>query len=167
MESEEALVEILDDKIITRELANFFLGDYIGCGISRYVFNFAHNSKYVVKVDASDLNANVLENDIWDRVKNDPKLNSWFAPVVSLSRCGRIMLQQKCKTGVSDNLYPKFVPEFFQDKKYENWGMYRGKIVCFDYPSVKMFNPTRFKLVKSNFWHDSDFFDSNLIAKKK
>ena len=131
-----AFDSIINNKIVALELCDFLLGDFLGQGISRYVFESKLNKKQVIKIDCSPHNDNVLEWNVWNHVMYVPKLAKHFAPCHSISRCGRILVQSKCITGVPYDEYPKMVPEFMADLKYTNWGRIGKNIVCFDYASV-------------------------------
>ena len=136
MDKQEAIDHILTDRIVMLEFTRFFLGDYLGKGVSRYVFDFKFNKNFVVKIDISNWNANNAEYNIWEFVQHYPNLARWFAPVDKMSRCGRVLLQRKCKTDLKKELYPKKIPTFIGDVKYDNFGMLNGKIVCLDYSLV-------------------------------
>lgn len=145
-----AIDSIIDNKIVSLELCDFIFGELLGQGISRYVFEYKPDKKWVVKVDVSDRNANVIEHNIWSEAQYG-KLAKYFAPCGEISRCGRIMLQRKC-TDASYDLYPKSVPSFFTDLKYGNWGLLNGKVVCFDYASVLVTSMGENKMRKAQWW---------------
>lgn len=146
----EAINTILSNKIISTDFANYFLGNYIGCGISRYVFEHPDNKNWVYKIDASEYNANVLEFDVWSRVQHVKNVSKWFAPCGKMSRCGRIMLQRRCKP-LTD--YPKIIPHFLTDIKPDNFGLLDGRVVCFDYAgNLLMENGMSLKMKKANWY---------------
>lgn len=133
-EEKYAIEHILSDKIVAHEFVNFFLGNYIGSGISRYVFENPMDPKTVIKIDPSRYSANVIEFNVWQHVEHVEAINKWFAPVVSMSKCGRILIMKKCST-VLDSKLPDKVPAFFTDIKKENFGMYKNHVCCLDYAS--------------------------------
>lgn len=140
MNREEAIHEIITDNIVNREFMNFFLGDYLGCGTSRYVFENRRDKKTVIKIDYGNTSANTLEFQTWNRVEKVKSLAKWFAPIKDCSRCGSIIIQAKCDTQKLECYeYPKQIPEIFSDTKYNNFGMLNGKFVCFDYAGHLMF----------------------------
>lgn len=154
-ERHKAMELILHDRIIGTEFFNFVCGDLIGWGTSRYVFEYKNNKAWVVKIDCSNYSANNLEWQIWSEVSNVDKIKKWFAPCGRMTTCGRVMLQRRCKTNLAYDLFPKKIPDFFTDTKYQNWGMLNGKIVCFDYASTGLLKlRSDYKLVTSKFWHD-------------
>jgi len=132
----QALREISEDMIVTNEFQNFILGDLLGYGISRYVFDYKPDDKYVIKIDLSNYNANVIEFNVWKDVEYT-KHAKWFAPIKHMSPCGRILLQEKC---IIENIdkYPNELPEYMSDIKISNFGWLNGKFVCFDYAGTNL-----------------------------
>lgn len=129
---------IVKNKIVSLELCDFIFGKFLGYGASRFVFEYMPDPKLVIKIDCSDFNANVIEYAIWNKVSDCEKLSKWFAPCNSISRCGRILLQRKVKTGIPYEEYPKKIPSFLNDTKYRNFGKINDRIVCVDYSSVRI-----------------------------
>jgi len=148
---ESMVNSIVGNKIVSLEMCDFFLGKLLGYGVSRCVFEYSFDKRFVVKIDLSDYNANVIEANIWQHVARIPKLSKWFAPVGMLSRCGRIMFQRKCNTKTEVSKYPKNIPDFFRDVKYSNWGLLGDRVVCFDYSHVSITQLGDNKMVKANF----------------
>lgn len=144
---------ILHDEIIGTEFFNFVCGDLLGSGISRYVFEYKLDKKYIVKVEYSNYNANSAEHLIWGQIEYVQKVSKWFAPIKHLTCCGRVMLQRKCQTEIAYDEYPKQVPVFFTDLKYQNWGMMDGRMVCFDYAGTLLLDlRTDYKLKNAKWW---------------
>lgn len=143
-----AIDSIIDNKIVSLELCDFIFGELLGSGISRYVFDYKPDKKWVIKVDVSDYNANVIEHKIWEHVKFT-KNEKWFAPCGTISRCGRIMLQRKVEYATYDK-YPKKMPTFLTDFKYQNFGLLEGKLVCVDYAGaiITSFGERKLKIVE-------------------
>lgn len=131
MNREDALKDLAKHKIANIELIDFILGDFLGYGVSRLVFDYNPDPKYVIKIDTSTYNANALEFHIWNDVK-ETKYAKWFAPIKHMSPCGRILLQRKCKFDHLEN-YPTKIPEFMSDIKSDNFGWLNGQFVCVDY----------------------------------
>ena len=147
-----SIASIIDNKIVSLEMCDMFLGDLLGYGISRYVFDFKMDKRWVVKVDCSDRNANVIENNIFvEAMQYDKRLLRWFAPCGQMSRCGRVMLQRKC-TMPKQSQYPKNIPDFFVDTKYQNWGLLNGKVVCFDYAGTILSKLGNYKMIPADWW---------------
>lgn len=146
-----AISSILDNKIVSLEFASYFLGEFLGNGVSRYVFALRQNPKWVIKIDCSDMNANVLEHSIWQAIQHIP-VSKWFAPVKDISRCGRIMMQRRVQTDISSQKYPNKIPSFFTDTKFENWGIMDKRFVCCDYAGVTLNMLGDKKLVTPEWW---------------
>lgn len=134
-ERQQAINAIKKNNIVLDEFMDFFLGDYIGSGISRIVFDYKLDKKLVIKIDISAYNANVLEFNNWQSFK-ETKEAKWFAPVEQMSICGRILLQRKCKPIEDIGKLPKKLPSFLTDVKDLNFGYLNNQLVCFDYPFV-------------------------------
>lgn len=125
--------ELFIRRIIKYDFIDFFLGDYLGGGVSREVFISKQNPNHVIKIERGSQNANVLEWEAWWRVQYYKPLAKWFAPCLRLSHDGRILEMIKCKEPKEGFVYPKKVPIIFTDIQPRNWGMLKGKFVCFDY----------------------------------
>lgn len=118
---------ILKNPYSSLEILEFFLGNLIGDGSSRWVFDYDKNT--VLKVEKGDWHANTIEWDTWMGVKYT-KWEKWFAPVLNISDNGRLLWMQKC-----NKLYeqPKRLPTFLGDVRLNNLGELNGRIVCIDY----------------------------------
>ena len=124
--------KIFDNPIITFDIFNSFLGDFLGSGYSRYVFESNADSKSVIKIDHNSRGSNFMEWEVWNTVK-DTKFAKWFAPCTYLSPDGKLLIQKKVKELISSDRLPKQLPSFFHDVRPDNFGMLNGKVVCFDY----------------------------------
>jgi hypothetical protein len=113
----------------------FILGEFIGKGAYREVYNFPFKSNTVIKV-AKDSYANILEWEIWKSVKGTPN-EKWFCPCLYMSREGYFLIQPKCKPLKDSDKLPKNLPAFFDDVRRNNWGWYKGNLVCFDYQFIQ------------------------------
>lgn len=121
----------LECPVVGHELFNFLCGDMIGYGVSRAVFEYRRDPTCVIKIEREDYCANAKEMEYWRHVEHT-EAGKWFAPCVELSYHGKILIQKKA-TELPWEKYPKKLPEFLTDTKYQNYGMYKGKFVCFDY----------------------------------
>src|SRR5579864_5934220 len=128
----ETYKSILENPYTCMEIMESYLGELIGEGASRWVFDY--NKDLVLKVEKGDWHANAIEWDAWTDVQGT-KWEKWFAPVVDISDNGRLLWQKKCT-----KLYtqPKYLPEFFSDVKLSNMGQYKGQIVMLDYSIHKI-----------------------------
>jgi hypothetical protein len=128
----KAYRKILDNPYTSLELMEVYLGNLIGEGASRWVFDY--NDDLVLKVEKGDWMANVIEYDTWVAVQGS-KWEKWFAPIVDISDNGRLLWQKKCKKVYEQ---PKKLPSFFADVKLSNLGEYNGQIVAVDYSINKL-----------------------------
>ncbi len=147
-----AIDAIMNNSIVSTEFFRAMLGDLIGEGRDRYVFQSITNKNEVIKFDMSACNSNVLEWDCWLAVKNNPKISKWFAPVVKMSPCGRVLIMKKADMNRDREKYPKLLPDFFDDVKYNNFGYIGKQIVCVDYGINKMMitGHRKINMVKAN-----------------
>lgn len=115
-----------------RELLEFICGDRLGAGMSREVFRFALDDRYVVKFEPIEHRfQNVEEMMTWQAVEHTDHAR-WFAPCKAISGCGRIMLQAYAEPLAAIAL-PAEVPAFFTDLKPSNWGRIGKQPVACDY----------------------------------
>ena len=111
------------------------LGEKIGSGCFRDVYECKLNDKYVVKVmrdDAIDTFANVIEWKIWEEIQDYKTMSKWFAPCEFITDDGKVLIQHKVRIRDIEK-YPKKVPTFFTDIKQDNFGFIGKQLVCFDY----------------------------------
>lgn len=123
---------ILNTPAIGYDFLDFFMGDYLGKGYSRSVFEHKKDKKLVVKIDINSKGSNFAEWETWKTVKGT-KHEKWFAPCMSISDNGKILIQQKCKPIEYFHTIPKMIPAYFNDVHMKNFGIYNGRLVCFDY----------------------------------
>lgn len=114
-----------------RNLYDFIIGDLIGEGSKRAVFEYNLDKRYVVKL-AVRPDANFREHDLWNELKHDD-VSKWLAPCHWISHYGDIMLQYKTEPLPDDFKMPKKLPEFLTDIKKSNFGLLNGKLVAHDY----------------------------------
>jgi len=135
-----------------RNLIDFMLGDYIGAGCERRVFEYGldYRHDYVVKIEQSP-RANVLEYEIWQEVKDKPQHSKWFAPVVRLSNCGSFLIMERTRP-MSPNEFPAYIPSYMADTHQHNWGLIDNKPVAHDYANNNIFTKgLNNRLVKAKF----------------
>lgn len=132
---------VLNDQMMTLEMTDMLIGDFIGEGISRKTYSCPLNREWVVKVsDPQAYNQNMLEWMIWDECHTHMlDVREWLAPCHFISNGGHVMIQQRTAP-VTPCLMPKKVPYFLNsDLKTDNWGLIDGKPVCHDYGYAKVF----------------------------
>lgn len=138
---------------MSKDLMWFILGEKIGSGMDREVFEFIPNKDYVIKVETNGFQ-NVREWELWNEIK-DTKMAKWFAPCIDISSCGIYLLQKRTEK-IPQSEYPKKTPHFFTDQKYDNFGVIieKGKkrFVCHDYGTFPLTIGYKEKLLKANWW---------------
>lgn len=117
------------DPILIMETFRFILGEKIGQGCSRAVYNYVFDPNWVVKISLKFPFDNVLEHDIWHIVKDSDDAK-WFAESKWISPSGHILLQRKTKPCTK---LPDTLPDFFTDLKPDNFGYIGKQLVCHDY----------------------------------
>lgn len=118
---------------ITLDLHNFFLGERLGGGLSREVFVFEQDPRYVVKIETQYFQ-NVTEMQVWEAVK-DTEWAKWFAPVKAISGFGSVLLMRRTSEATPRQKvnFPDLLPDFMADSRVENWGILNGRWVMHDY----------------------------------
>ena len=146
------ILEYFDNTIARDVLYTLIKGDLLGTGVARQVYRCAFDSSLVVKIETTSRSfQNVLEWEAWDAVRLT-KYKDWFAPCVSISPCGTVLLQKYTRDLEPDEV-PKDVPNFFCDLKVDNWGFYEGRPVCRDYGrTLLMDKGLSSKMKKADFW---------------
>jgi hypothetical protein len=129
--------EILTNHSVSNDLLTSVLGEFIGEGYSRKVFEYALDNKYVVKVEMEDAPiCNITECLIYSEVTelcgNLEWVKDWFAPVKWMSANGRLLLMQRTYEKPNKKK-PEKVPKFLWDIKQRNFGWIGGKYMCHDY----------------------------------
>lgn len=114
-------------------LTDFFrgiTGRLIGWGIGRRVYECTINPDVVLKVeDGGGSFQNVREYETWHAVNFGPYAK-WFAPVEHISPCGMVLVMAKTQRPLK---FPERMPVFLTDFNRENYGLYKGRVVCHDY----------------------------------
>lgn len=123
-------------RLYVDDLLTLVLGKKLGNGISRQAYVCKTAPNMVVKVETGvELFQNVREWLVWESVRHNKSIARWLAPVHYISDCGRWMYQSRTRPMKIDQLrkrVPK-APKFLTDLKTENWGEYKGRVVCHDY----------------------------------
>lgn len=121
------------ENTISKDLLNIVVGDKLGFGCGREVFEFLPDKSLVIKFEVTGKSfQNAMEWEIWQRVQWVKGIHKWFAPCTQISSCGTILLQKR--TYPKDkNKYPEKMPAFFCDTKYSNYGFINDQFVCHDY----------------------------------
>lgn len=119
-----------------------------GNGRDREVYVCGFDDSLVIKIEITKANdcQNVAEYLLWNLINREAearensekvrghfaRMREWLAPCVSLSDGGAVLVMKRT-TPASLNDFPKRVPRFLFDLKRQNFGLYKGRLVCHDY----------------------------------
>ncbi len=126
---------------IRNSILAMFIGDEIGRGASRTVFEVLHDSSLVMKVERTGRTFhNQTEYLVWQEVKNWP-IGDWFSPVVDIDSYGNVLFQKKTTPFESEKEFNAaltmtrggVLPRVFDDIHFANFGMLDGRVTCHDY----------------------------------
>lgn len=140
-------MSVTTDQLAHLAAFNVFLGDKLGEGIHRIVFECAIDPTLVVKVEFDErMNfSNAAEWKNWNESRYYQPMADWLAPCVRISPCGRVLLQKRIIPMREDEL-PDKVPSFLTDLKPGNFGWYENRVVACDYSTlITSANAKRFK----------------------
>ncbi len=135
------------------------LGERLGAGAYRTVFVHRSNPDVVVKIEPHQGGfANVVEWKLWSYCQFHA-INQWLAPCVSISDCGRVLIQARTSPVEIADL-PEAVPIWMTDLKPANWGrLANGLIVCHDYAANLIWNAAMTKRLKRADWTQDDPYE--------
>lgn len=138
---------------IARDFFHLICGEKLGFGLSRDVFVFEWDPRYVVKFEAGAQSfQNVTEWNTWQDAQHHDEAAKWLAPCVKISACGCVLIQRRTRPAKK---LPDKVPAFFTDLKASNFGMIGSKFVCHDYGINLMCNSgLTTRLRKADWDHD-------------
>lgn len=132
---------------------NLLCGRLIGSGMTRHVYECNLRHDLVIKVESADVRThfqNLVEWMVWSRVAGTD-FEKWFAPVIEISPNGRCLVMAKTEPlGIAE--LPKKMPAFFTDFKLQNFGRYKGQIVCHDYGTNLLMERGMTKAMKTVVW---------------
>lgn len=139
---------------VHRSIMWSMLGNKLGSGIHRDVYASRLSRDHVIKVEPNVGSfANVMEWEIWRMVEHHENAK-WFAPVFGIDPFGTVLIQARTKR-VTPSQFEKVkeLPAFFWDVKPENFGWYKGRIVCHDYAITSLIaTGVCSKKMKKNAW---------------
>lgn len=151
----------MENNFINKEIARLLCGRVIGRGMSRTVYVNNLDPTTVIKIEEHTQSfQNVREWEYWDENKEFKPVAEWLAPCVAISPCGTVLVQKRAYPA-DPKLYPKTIPHFFTDTKYQNFGLINKKLVCFDYGSIPMSRgiiviKKKTKMQKVGWWGDKE-----------
>jgi hypothetical protein len=117
-----------------RELYCMLFGERLGGGLAREVYEYLPNKETtVIKVENSMGSfQNVMEWELWNELKDTP-LRRWIAPCIRISSNGMYLMMERTTPPPSNYRWPKKIPAWLNDRKRENFGLWKGRLVCHDY----------------------------------
>lgn len=127
-------------------ILEIFVGDLIGEGASRCVYEVRDKPDLVLKVEtAARTFHNSTEWLVWREVKDWP-IADWFAPCLDIDGWGTAMIQKRTTPFESERDFRDalrstrggLLPDVFSDTHFENFGMLNGCVTCHDYGYHKM-----------------------------
>jgi hypothetical protein len=142
---------------VKRELIGLMLGQELGAGISRTVYECSLDPKFVVKVEPGGGQfQNVAEWEIWNALSGT-EAAKWLAPCRTISSCGSVLIQARTQPLRRHEL-PKHMPLWLTDFKQQNYGRLNGRLVCHDYAASAriMINNAAWKRTQRAEWWSVD-----------
>ena len=121
------------------DMFNMVCGDKLGSGAYRDVYAHKFDKDLVIKVEQDRAHrsfANVLEHYFWNEAPESTR--EWLAPAISLSPDGLVSFQKRTCALPYDFQFPDKLPRFLRDIKPENFGLYKGRLVCHDYQMLNI-----------------------------
>lgn len=131
---------------LAEDLWTLFVGDHIGSGMYRDVFEVKFDDDLVIKVEKEGSYCNTREWIVWNDTTEE-KWSDWLAPCVAISENGKFLIQQKTKRIINKQL-PDKIPSFLDDTHFDNWGIYKNRLVCHDYAFNRFVCDVKPKMIK-------------------
>lgn len=129
-------------------------GEKIGSGIGRHVFEYLPDKSLVIKFELKCKSfQNVMEWETWQATQFYGPVRKWFAPCVSISDCGTILLQKRTHSRPREK-YPGKIPAYLTDTKYSNYGFIGNQLVCHDYGTNIMLEKGMTGHMKKVLWRE-------------
>lgn len=147
--------EYLEDfpVVIKNDFIRLYCGKELGYGVYRQVFKHEFDDTCVIKVErgGNKIFSNVREWAVWNEIKDTP-FAKYFAPCVAISENGNVLIQRRTQIPQKKK-YPQKMPAFFTDFKYQNFGLYKGKLVCHDYAGFNIDKGLTKRMINANWWN--------------
>lgn len=144
---------------VNTDLITTLLGEKIGSGTYRAVYQHNWDKDYVIKIEPKSTECNMTEYMLWDEIrglKNELTwVKDWFAPVLWMSPNGKILCMQKTSEFPKNKKLerPLEIPAFLTDIKWNNFGWIGNRFVCHDYGFLYKFIKYEKKIQKlKNIW---------------
>ena len=142
---------------IARDFFNVMAGKWLGGGIGRGVYVLGTDPSLVVKIETANHSfQNVSEWGVWEELEaTDNKVLKWFAPCHYISPCGMILIQARTRP-LDKSRFPDKMPSFFTDLKYQNFGMFDGRVGAHDYGYNRFIRLGATDRMRIANWRDDD-----------
>ncbi len=140
---------------VSKDLLSLVVGDKIGYGLGREVYEYLPDKSLVIKFETKAKSfQNITEWETWQRCQWVIGIHQWFAPCISISDCGTILLQKRTHT-VDVLKYPDKIPAFLSDTKVSNYGFIGRQFVCHDYGTHLMMENGMTKRMRKVNWKEN------------
>lgn len=134
------------------------LGEKIGKGFYREVYQYTGNTNWVIKVIRPNrkkcLHENKTEYENWSNLREVSLISKLLTPVVDMSTCGRFLLMEKTEPlGTNDiEKLPKYAPVGYYDGHINQLSKLNNKIVIHDY-GCNLLKPRLRRVTPNKFWN--------------
>lgn len=142
-------MEVFDEVLNCKHsILTLLVGERIGSGASRNVYEVKGKPKLVLKVEHSGRTFhNQTEFLIWQTMKTWP-ISDWFAPCHDIDGYGNAMIQERTEPFKCDKDFRAaitrtrggVIPSVFDDIHYGNFGLLNGVVTCHDYGYHRFFD---------------------------
>ena len=143
--------------VVATDFFHVMTGKWLGGGVGRGVFALGTDPSLVVKIETASYSfQNAMEWEVWSALENsDSDAGKWFAPCHYISPCGMVLIQARTRP-IDKSRFPKKMPSFFTDLKYQNFGEYDGRIVAHDYGYNRFVHLGATARMRNAAWRDDE-----------
>lgn len=129
-------------------------GELLNRGVTRAVYIFKPDPRYVVKYQYRTGFDNIKEFEIYNELmyREYRELRSYFAECLWISSCGKWLVQRRVRHKKRINSYPEQIPHFFNDCKLTNYGWIGKRFVACDYANFDLIKGFRKMNKKAHWW---------------
>ncbi|CCG43263.1 hypothetical protein [Magnetospirillum molischianum] len=122
---------------VQHEFNDLLLGDKLGSGCYRDVYELAINPRLVMKIEIRDSRqfCNVCEWEVWNELRGT-EWEKFLAPCRWISHSGSVLIQERTEPITK---LPTQLPSFMTDIKLSNLGKIGRRVVAHDYAFHKFF----------------------------
>lgn len=158
--------EVMADAVAGRAALGLLCGALLGEGMSRKVFVCGMDPSLVVKVETGGGHfQNICEWNLWQAVQYQPDTAKWLAPCHHISPDGSVLIMARTSP-LALHDYPDQVPMWLSDRKFCNFGLYKGNFVAHDYGLHTALTHGTTKRLTNAHWLATDDFEHAAKDKK-